>query len=147
MQRIEPIRKSSYDGVVGYKDNPMPHLYKERTVVKVGQGLFVLKSVLAELFIALNEKFSVIAKKTGVAEIIVPAMLSPENYTRSQYLDSFSNQALMVLPASEKKVDNLHGMNSPTVCYHYFSSWQMMSFQKILESQAQASVLGKKRES
>jgi hypothetical protein len=90
-------------------------------IKQVGNGLFVLGGKYVELHNQIqNETKQFIKTYFNGEEIISPSILSVENTKKCNYLDSFPNQAQMV----SRHLDGLElGMNSPTVCYHLYSSY------------------------
>ncbi|MHA1723531.1 MAG: aminoacyl--tRNA ligase-related protein [Promethearchaeota archaeon] len=127
LDNIKPIIKSQHEGKIFYKQNPMDYLIKNDLLVQVGNGLFVLKGVLVELYNKIEQLIVKIANRVNAKEVIVPCILSWENANKSNYLNSFENQALPIVSLEEvknndNKVPNYHGLACPTVCYHYFSS-------------------------
>lgn len=127
LDKIQPIVKSQHDGEICYNENPMKFLKKNDLIVQVGNGLFVLKGKLVELYNRIEALILQIASKVNAEEVIVPCILSWENTEKSNYLKSFENQALSIVSLEEARknnnfVNNYIGLACPTVCYHYFSS-------------------------
>ena len=86
---------------------------------QIGNGLFVLSDRYVDLYYQIQEKTKSFIKDVfDGTELLTPSILSPENTTRSNYTNSFSNQAQMI----HRHLDGSDiGMNSPTVCYHMYS--------------------------
>lgn len=128
---IQSIEKTRYEGTISYRKNPMGYLYDMDLVTKVGNGIFVFEGVLVEIMNKIESMICEIANLVGADHIYVPSNLSMDNAKRSEYLDSFRDQALALRSFQEKlsnkrsrieRVDKYHGISSPTVCHHYFSS-------------------------
>ena len=86
---------------------------------QIGNGLFVLSGKYVDLYNQIQAKTKSFVKDIfDGEELLTPSILSPENTTRSNYTNSFSNQAQMI----HRHLDGSDiGMNSPTVCYHMYS--------------------------
>ncbi|MFH1979290.1 MAG: hypothetical protein ABII97_02830 [Patescibacteria group bacterium] len=119
MKDVKPIIKASHKGEILYKKDPMEFLFEQELAVQVGNGLFVTKGFLVEILNKIENLICEIAKKVGAEFVSVPCLLSMGNVKKSNYLDSFKNQALMIHSFENEKCE---GMCSPTVCYHYFGS-------------------------
>ncbi len=134
MKEIEQIVKLSRKINILYNNNPMDELIEQKLVIPVGIGLFVFTGILAQILEKIENIIKQIAKKVDAEPICVPSLLSWENTQKSQYLNSFRNQAisLYTLPetTAEPSLNDCIGLASPTVCYHYFSSLQNSTIKK-----------------
>ena len=117
---VKPVVKSSYKGKICYNEDPMKYLIKNDLAVQVGNGLFVLKGVLVDILNIVDELTLKIAKKVGTKEVFVPCILSYDNAKKSEYLNSFKHQALLLKTIEE---NDFEGLACPTVCYHYSNSF------------------------
>ncbi|GAH49055.1 unnamed protein product, partial [marine sediment metagenome] len=129
IKNVKPIVKIKHEEKIYYHKDPMDFLIKNGLVVQVGNGLFVIGGVLVNILNKIEELICEIAKNVDAEPVFVPSILSWENTKKSQYLNSFKNQALMIQPfggntkqEKDYPYSIYEGMNSPTVCYHYFSS-------------------------
>ncbi len=119
LDRIQERVVKTYTGQTVDCPNPMPFLLEKGWLSSVGPGLYVFRGPLVPLLNKIENLFSQLAADLNAEEIWVPSFLSKENAERSQYLNSFSSQAL-VLGGNAANV--LEGLACPTVCYHYFAS-------------------------
>jgi seryl-tRNA synthetase len=128
MKKIKPIIKIINKGDIFCNEDPMESLRAKGLIIQVGNGLFVLKGVLLDILNKIETIICEIAECVNAEHVFVPTILSYDNAIKSNYLDSFSEQALMITPLkrNDKSIGNFHteyeGMVSPTVCYHCFSS-------------------------
>ena len=120
ISNVKPDIKKSYKGQISYNKNPMEYLIKNDLAIQIGNGLFVLKGILVNILDKIDIECGKIAKKVDTKEVFVPSVLSYENAKRSEYLNSFKNQALMLSTIDSDK--EFQGLACPTVCYHYSSS-------------------------
>ena len=88
-------------------------------IKQVGNGLFVLGGKYVALYNEIQIKTKKFVEEIfDGEELWTPSILSPDNAERSNYLDSFSNQAQMI----HRHLDGSDiGMNSPTVCYNLYA--------------------------
>jgi hypothetical protein len=88
-------------------------------IKQVGNGLFVLGGKYIDLYNEIQIKTKKFVEEIfDGEELWTPSILSPDNAERSNYLDSFSNQAQMI----HRHLDGSDiGMNSPTVCYNLYA--------------------------
>ncbi len=139
---IKPIIKKSYKGLVFYEKNPMDELYRKGLITKVGNGIFVIEGILANIINIIDKSILQIAEKTRATHVFVPSNMSMENAIRSHHLQSFRDQAIMLSKYNKKgnkikggkaniEAADYEGLASPAVCYHYFSS---MKEKKILKN-------------
>jgi len=126
MKNLKPTIREAHKGKILYKTDPMPFLFKNNLAVQVGNGLFVLKGFLVEILDKIESSVCRIAKELGAEPVTVPCLLTWENAQKSHYLDSFANQAMMIkyFQKDKKLTRAFHGLISPTVCYHCFSSFK-----------------------
>ena len=128
MKEIEQTVKLSRKTNMLYNNNPMDELLEQKLVIPVGIGLFVFNGILAQILEKIDHVFKKIAEKVDAKAISVPSLLSWENTQKSQYLNSFRNQAISLYTLHENTAEpspnECIGLSSPTVCYHYFSSLQ-----------------------
>ncbi|MCK4553671.1 hypothetical protein KAU19_01770 [Candidatus Parcubacteria bacterium] len=133
---VKSTIKKIHKGEIYYYKDPMKFLSENNLAIQVGNGLFVLKGVLADILDKVDKLICNIAKEVGAESVFVPSILSWENTKRSEYLNSFKNQALMIEPykdnTQKEKCPHAEykGMCSPTVCYHYFSALKNKSIDK-----------------
>jgi seryl-tRNA synthetase len=121
--KIKPGIKTEHVGRILYKKDPMKKLIEKRLINQIGNGIFVLQGELVDLINIIDREVYKIALKVKSKSVYVPSILSWENTKNSHYLDSFSNQALVIDKYFKQKA-SIHehdGIISPTVCYHYFS--------------------------
>ncbi len=117
MGKIREVTKETHLGEILNKKNPMPELTAKGLVSQVGNGLFVLSGELVPLMDTIERLFSSIARDFNARPIYVPTLLSEENMNRSNYLASFSHQAIRL-----KNQETSLGLACPTICYHFFAS-------------------------
>jgi len=86
---------------------------------RVGNGLFVLGGKYIDLYNEIQIKTKKFVEEIfDGEELWTPSILSLDNTEKSNYLDSFSNQAQMI----HRHLDGSDiGMNSPTVCYNLYA--------------------------
>ncbi len=128
MKGIKPIVKTKHEGGIYCHEDPMMYLLEKGLVIQVGNGLFVLKGILINIFNRIESIICEITESIGAEHALVPSILSWENTQKSNYLDSFKKQALLItsIDKSSGNCGTLHsefeGIASPTVCYHCFSA-------------------------
>ncbi len=111
-------------GKILYKKNPMKFLVENELIVQTGNGLFVIKGILVDILNKIDNLICDIARKVDAEAVYVPYLMDWDNTQRTNYLKSFSNQAMMIKPyEKERKTLSPHeeyeGMVSPATCYHY----------------------------
>ncbi len=127
IENVASFTKFLHKGKIYYTSDPMKPLVESNLATQVGDGLFVLSGSLTKILDKIEGAIMEIAKKVGAEPVWVPYILSLQNTKKSQYIKSFSDQALMIRPYQHNASGNLPqkkwmGMASPTVCYHYMSS-------------------------
>ena len=109
----------------------MKYLMEQKLVVSVGLGLWVISDPLTQIMDTIDKDILSTVNKYNPKSLHVPHMLSPMNALRSEYLNSFQKQAIichsMHDPIWEMSnpcfdVNHSSGMNSSTVCYHFFGA-------------------------
>jgi threonyl-tRNA synthetase len=116
---IKPRVITEHRGRISYNENPMKYLIQMDLAIQVGNGLFVLKGKLVDILDKVDILMHMIAKNVKAEEAFVPSVLSWDNAQRSEYLNSFKHQALVVKNLEDSKTE---GLACPTVCYHYSGS-------------------------
>lgn len=128
LKDIKSIVKFEHAGEVLNHNNPMKFLFENGLAIQIGNGLFVLKGILVDILKIIESLICKIAKEVGAEPVFVPSILSWDNLQKTQYLNSFKNQAIMMTTYENvKQVQSSQdpvflGIACPTVCYHYFSS-------------------------
>tara|TARA_B100002051_G_C16731777_1_gene638726 strand:- start:435 stop:1325 length:891 start_codon:yes stop_codon:yes gene_type:complete len=121
LKNIQPTVQKNHDGKINFRNNPMIELMNQGLLGKVGNGLFVLKGQLVQIINKFDNIFCDIAHSYLAEHLIVPSNLSWPNTIKSEYLNSFKNQAVALKKYMDESNNEYHGVASPTVCYHCFS--------------------------